>query len=300
MPTDTDKKLNGTPEPFRRLVAWGRPPATVFRAGPLPSGNGLSPRPQQPRPQVGPGILSGSMIPRAAPAPAQPVPAPPQAPAEPRIEPTVTPRETSPAAATAVDQAADLTVRALPASKPEPARPVAGGEVADSVAPRPQSPHPTARIANRTPLYVGIALAALAVLALGAWIWTRPPATAPEPAATVAADTVLSVPAPAVPVPAIVPAETLPAPVVAEAVLTPGPVTPAAGLRPATLPPAAVRAPAPTPTPARVAPPPVVVPAPAPAPGPQPTAAERPQTDPEAPVTTRPQPIGPGEAATAA
>ena len=250
MPTDTDKKLNGTPEPFRRLVAWGRPPATVFRAGPLPSGNSLSPRPQQPRPQIGPGILSGSMIPRAAPAPAQPVPAPPQAPADPRVELTITARETSPAATTAVDQAADLTVRALPASKPEPstpaaapqgdapttARPVVGGEAADIVAPRPQSPRPTARIANRTPLYVGIALAALAVLALGAWIWTRPPATAPEPA----------------------------------------------------------------PAPARIAPPPVVVPAPAPAPGSQPTAAERPQTDPEAPVTTRPQPIGPGEAATAA
>ena len=29
MPTDTDKKLNGTPEPFRRPVVWGRPPATV-------------------------------------------------------------------------------------------------------------------------------------------------------------------------------------------------------------------------------------------------------------------------------
>ena len=31
-----------------------------------------------------------------------------------------------------------------------------------------------------------------------------------------------------------------------------------------------------------------------------PTAAERPQTDPEAPVTTRPQPIGPGAGATTA
>ena len=71
MPTDTDKTLNGTPEPFRRSVVWGRPPATVFRAGPLPKGGGLPPLPEPPRMQVGPGILSGSMIPRAAPAPAQ-------------------------------------------------------------------------------------------------------------------------------------------------------------------------------------------------------------------------------------
>ena len=35
MPTDTDKKLNGAPQPFRRPVVWGRPPATVFRAGPM-------------------------------------------------------------------------------------------------------------------------------------------------------------------------------------------------------------------------------------------------------------------------
>ncbi|HEY0928239.1 hypothetical protein, partial [Brevundimonas sp.] len=30
--------LNGQarPEPFRRAVTWGRPPATVFRTGPLP------------------------------------------------------------------------------------------------------------------------------------------------------------------------------------------------------------------------------------------------------------------------
>jgi len=32
MSTDPEKPLNGTPEPFRRPVVWGRPPATVFRA----------------------------------------------------------------------------------------------------------------------------------------------------------------------------------------------------------------------------------------------------------------------------
>ena len=75
MPTDTDKKLNGAPQPFRRPVVWGRPPATVFRAGPLPKGGSLPPLPEPPRMQVGPGILSGSMIPRAAPTPA-PTPTP--------------------------------------------------------------------------------------------------------------------------------------------------------------------------------------------------------------------------------
>ena len=69
MPTDTDKKLNGAPQPFRRPVVWGRPPATVFRAGPLPRGGSLPPLPEPPRMQVGPGILSGSLIPRAAPTP---------------------------------------------------------------------------------------------------------------------------------------------------------------------------------------------------------------------------------------
>ncbi|HVL42398.1 MAG TPA: hypothetical protein VM348_09590, partial [Brevundimonas sp.] len=71
MSTESDKPLNGTPEPFRRPVVWGRPPATVFRAGPLPRGAALPPLPEPPRaPQprpAGPGIFSGSMIPRAAP-----------------------------------------------------------------------------------------------------------------------------------------------------------------------------------------------------------------------------------------
>ncbi|MDP2765322.1 MAG: hypothetical protein Q8O54_10860, partial [Brevundimonas sp.] len=66
MPTDTDKKLNGAPEPFRRPVVWGRPPATVFRAGPLPRGERLAPLPEPPRARPAAGILSGSMIPRAA------------------------------------------------------------------------------------------------------------------------------------------------------------------------------------------------------------------------------------------
>ena len=37
----TDNPLNGQPQPFRRAVQWGRPPATTFRAGPLPKGEKL-------------------------------------------------------------------------------------------------------------------------------------------------------------------------------------------------------------------------------------------------------------------
>uniref|UniRef100_UPI003FA5F14B hypothetical protein n=1 Tax=Brevundimonas sp. TaxID=1871086 RepID=UPI003FA5F14B len=80
MSTESDKPLNGTPEPFRRPVVWGRPPATVFRAGPLPKGDSLPPLPEPPRaPNPSAGIFSGSMIPRAAPRaapqPAAPTPA---------------------------------------------------------------------------------------------------------------------------------------------------------------------------------------------------------------------------------
>lgn len=287
MPTDTDKKLNGTPEPFRRPVVWGRPPATVFRAGPLPKGTGLSAGPEQPRAQAGPGILTGSMIPRAAPnptpapAPPPPVPAPAQAqaPDEPRVAPASRPRETpvvAPAPAAApVDQAADLTVRPLPAMKSEPVAPAVAphldplqafqptvhDEIEPTVGPRQHGPTSARTTANRLPLYVGIAVAAVAVLALGTWIWTRPPATAPAPAPAAAVAPAGTLPS--VAVPAIIPAETPSAPVDGEAAVTPGPAmlvpaTPAPALRP-------------------VVPPPVAV---------------RPQTDPDAPVVTRPQPIG--------
>ncbi|WP_291840008.1 hypothetical protein, partial [Brevundimonas sp.] len=71
MSNQNDPKLNGSPvngqaqpEPFRRPVTWGRPPATVFRAGPLPRGSTLPPLPEPPKPRPAPppssGILSGS------------------------------------------------------------------------------------------------------------------------------------------------------------------------------------------------------------------------------------------------
>ncbi|MGZ9101145.1 MAG: hypothetical protein ACXW3O_15710, partial [Brevundimonas sp.] len=99
MSTDTDDKRTGAPEPFRRPVVWGRPPQTVFRAGPLPKGGRLPPLPEPPRRAAGAGILSGSMIPRATPAPQAAGPVVARAP-EPR--PTPAPR---------------------PAPEPRPARP---------------------------------------------------------------------------------------------------------------------------------------------------------------------------------
>ncbi|MBU2126188.1 MAG: hypothetical protein KJ679_09270, partial [Alphaproteobacteria bacterium] len=178
MPTDTDKKLNGAPEPFRRPVVWGRPPATVFRAGPLPRGERLAPLPERPRAPVGPGILSGSMIPRAAPAPAQS-----QAQTQATVPATARAPE-APAPAAAVPTP-DLTVRPLPAAEPDPVpnpapvprpapAPVPPVVAATEPAARPLAPVAAVRKpVNRTPLYAGIALAAVTVLALGSWIWTR-------------------------------------------------------------------------------------------------------------------------------
>ena len=58
MSDDPRKPLNGTPEPFRRPVTWGRPPQTVFRAGPLPTAERLPPLPEPPpdRPSCAPSL----------------------------------------------------------------------------------------------------------------------------------------------------------------------------------------------------------------------------------------------------
>lgn len=291
MAIDTDKPLNGTPEPFRRPVIWGRPPATVFRAGPLPKGAALPPRPEAPRLGTAAGILSGSMIPRATPAPAVPVPAPTQVAAEPRVARAAPPR----------DHAADLTVRPLPALKPEPVvaaaalkldalpafQPTVRSE-ADAASPAPAGPKSVRKAVNRTPIYAGIAVATVAVLALGAWILTRSPAAAPAPVTVAPATT----PVPEIPVPPVIAAE-----ISTDAAV---PVTPAA--RPTAAAPVATRAPAPVvsraapPPPEIIAPPPATTPAPpiviVQPPGPLPTEAERPPADPDAPVATRPQPLG--------
>lgn len=299
MPTDTDKKLNGAPEPFRRPVIWGRPPATVFRAGPLPRGERLPPLPEPPRIPAGAGILSGSMIPRAAPAGGQT----PIRPAAPSIARAPEPRE-APATAAGV-ATPDLTVRPLPAAAPAP---VPSVDTAAEPASRPIRPAAAVRKpVSGTPLYAGIALAAVTVLALGSWIWTRSPAEAPPPVpAAPVAPTVAAPPAPTI---GTLVDEAAPAPEIVEAAPeTPELPAPAAASRPVEPPPAAVRAPSPAAPPASppaetVVPPPPVAAAPLieivpvePA-GPPPTAAEPPQTDPDAPIATRPQPIGQTETA---
>ncbi|HEY0598539.1 MAG TPA: hypothetical protein VGD32_00440, partial [Brevundimonas sp.] len=101
MSTDDNQPLNGSPTPFRRPISWGRPPATVFRAGPLPKGERLPPLPEPPAPDPLSGtpvrsnpaaILRGSMIPQAA---TRPAPAPERASfaePSPRPAPAPTPR----------------------------------------------------------------------------------------------------------------------------------------------------------------------------------------------------------------
>ena len=62
--------------PFIRSSPWGRAagPSQPFRLGPLPKAPAPRQPPPPPRPP-GPGILSGSLIPQAA--PAAPTPEPP-------------------------------------------------------------------------------------------------------------------------------------------------------------------------------------------------------------------------------
>lgn len=172
MPTDTDKTLNGKHEPFRRPMVWGRPPATVFRIGPLPSGGGIPARPEAPRMQLGPGILSGSMIPHTAPATAI---------EEPRDPQTAAP---VPASTTANP---DLTVRPSPTAAP--AGPV--GPAAPTPAMVASTParneaalatgEAAGKPAGRAALYAWIAFAAVVMLALGGWIWSRSSAVPPAP-----------------------------------------------------------------------------------------------------------------------
>lgn len=302
MPTDTDKKLNGTPEPFRRRVVWGRPPATVFRAGPLPGSVAPSPLPGPAAMQLTPGILTGSMIPRAAPAApsARTEAAAPSVTEVQEVQPEMTPPR-PPAA-----DGPDLTVRPLPAVEPDAAR---RPEPVPAPAPAPAQPVSRAartttspvppvqaalKPASRMPLYAAIALAALAVIALGGWIWMRPPAETPVPAAVAAP--VLPVPAEAVAVPDDLPSGVAVATPVGGSPASGTPAPPASPVAAPVPRPAADRTAAPTP---RVAVPvPVVTPdpmipiAPAPAAGPAPTEAERPSTDPDSPIATRPQPIG--------
>ena len=177
MPTDTDKPLNGTPEPFRRPVVWGRPPATVFRAGPLPR-SGV-PQPGPGPMQLSPGVLSGSLIPGAARTDPQARTRTPVA----SVTRTPGPGEEPTARPTAATASPGLTAGPVPGIEPDagnlqepvgptaPAQPgaVTAGPVTPAGPPVDAGPKPV----NRLLLYAGTALAALTVLALGGWLLSR-------------------------------------------------------------------------------------------------------------------------------
>jgi len=163
------------------------------------------------------------------------------------------------------------------------------------------------RPSGRAPLYAGVAAVVIGAVAVGGWLLTRPPAAAPDnaPATALVAETTAPAPAPAV-VESAPPVEAVP---VSADAASPEPAAPAP-VRPAPER-ASATAPAPArPTPAPAAPPAVTLqPAPPvsepPAPrieivpsaptGPAPTSAERPPSDPDAPIATRPQPLEAGD-----
>ena len=308
--------------PFaRRPVQWGRPPQTTFRAGPLPRGTGLVPpapapaqAPAAPRPASG-GVLGGSLVPQRRPAqpgtgptllttpmPTAPQPARPAAPVAPAAPVDATPRPLPTAAlARAPEPASRPSVASAP--KPAPGPAVAAPEVEPSRADAPVASRAFARNGgNRTPLYIAAAAVVVISAPVATWLITRSNSdTAPAAPATSA---VLAAPTPAASA-----VEAAPAPVDTPVA---APQTPAAP-RAVTRSPAPRRAeaassetlaanPRPAPvvaSPATVAPAPVVVIAPPveaasepvqPA-GPPPTAARPAQSDPNAPVVTKPQPL---------
>lgn len=278
MSTDPDTKLNGAAEPFRRTMTWGRPPATVFRTGPLPKGGALPPMTgpgpsAPPRRPAGPGILSGSMIPRAEPVP--------------RDAGLVIARAPEPRPVQSPPDAAARPNAAVESRPPTPIQPAAA-----VAAPVSAAVEPAHRTSSRTPLYAGLAVAAVAVLAFGGWMLTRGPGATPEPAAS-PADVGPDDVAPALLTPIAesapagsTPVEPAPGPVAAPATPVPA-ATEVAEPRPVPSVPSRVASPVAEPAAAPVVPPPVEI---APA-GPPPTAAEPPPSDPNAPIATRPQPL---------
>lgn len=322
-----DAKPAAPLEPFaRRQVTWGRPPSSVFHVGPLPKGPAVSPlgdpRPVRPVPGTG-SILSGSMVPAAA-RPRQPVvttgepewieepadlvpvaaKAPPEAPApiaaRPAIDPTVRP----------LPAATRETLEPLPAPPSEPI-PVVQRAVEVEPAPvvAPSYARVSAKRSSRSPLYVGGAVVVLALVAGGVWFASLPsPPDAPVAAAAPVAPAPVAVEPPVTSVAEPVPVEAVTAPVPAAvsaavpaatvanrpaaarpATAQTSPATATATPRPAQTPPV-TRAPAPQ----SVAPPAITVQpltVTPPSPTPAPTAARNAPSDPDAPITTRPQPL---------
>lgn len=340
--TPTPPQTGASPEPFaRKAITWGRMPQTTFHVGPVPIAPDplarikVPPKPQgqaQGRPQgsvapgqsgfgaaprAGGGILAGSLIPQARPAPTPPAPTPP--------EPIPTPPAELP------KSAPDLTVRPLPGAEPnravapaptppsrvEPvqaAAPLAEAPIArveprvavpsDDAAPTPVLARKTVK-PSRLPLYVGAGVVAALVIGGGLWFALKPEA-APTPTASAPLESIPAAPAapasietplveaapetvaaPAAPAPAAVEEAPAPRPAVTTqqpTAPTPRPATPAASTPPPSAPPPQVE---------KTAPPPVIETAPLVVvpPAPAPTVARPAQTDPDAPVVTRPQPL---------
>lgn len=321
MSDDADPK---PAQPFaRKPAAWGRPPPTVFRAGPLPKGGRLPPLPEAPRPAPaltrpasgfnGPrgGIFGGSLVPQAAPESRRASPEPETT--TPVADSVAAPNiAAEPIAPIRSAPEPDLTVRPLPPAGPPVVAPVAAEPELELAleTPPPVSPALIAATARRKPsgrlpLYAGLVAVLVAGVAAGAW-WMNRSSTPVAPTTVPTAAAVVPAPIEAVAVPPAAPPATVPvaAPPAVPAASSPAPVLrptlpvstaarPAAPARTAPATPARV-APAPT---ASVSPPPlgiqttplVIVPT-APAP-PPPTAAQPSAADPDAPVQTRPQPL---------
>lgn len=301
--------------PFaRKAITWGRMPQTTFHVGPVPVAPDplarikVPPRAQgqgqiqgqgqarpSPRPTAsGASILSGSLIPQARPQPATP--------------PVAEPKLSDPAPA--ASRQPDLAVRPLPGAEPErPAPKIEAAPApvvaAPSAAPGPVLARAGTRKTSRLPLYVGAGIVAVLVIAGGLWFALRPdaapvapatvPAVAPSDATPVLQDSApLAEDAPpaVAPAPAVTsaPGETVSRPVEQTAprrAASPTAPTNSAPPQRSSAPVEAAPAPVEAPPPAIETAPLVVVTPPAPAP----TAARPAQTDPDAPVVTRPQPL---------
>lgn len=311
--TPSDPPAGDRPtEPFTRgRIVWGRPPQQVFRVGPLPSGGTFPETPRAARPS-GASILTGSMIPPArAPEPVA------EAAAEDRPEPVET-----------VVEVAAPEPEAVAAPEPEPAA-VEFEAAAEPVAPAPQeivvepeAPEPAVTVPPPlsteakpaakprslpsvvvTPaMYASVGAAiqkaakgdrwlilagVAALVIIGGFVWL---ATLPGPQPVAPAPTPLAVSETplveeAAPVETAAPAVTEPLPRA-----TPAPVTAAPVERPAVRPATPSRA-----APVVVRPPVETAPRPyietAPLVVETPTPAAPPPRDPDAPVSTAPQPL---------
>lgn len=298
-------RAEGAPDPgfARGRIQWSRPPQPVFRVGPLPRAEN-SPFVTAPRP--GAGILSGSMAPpprtEEPKAARQPYVAPTYEPAvesaeetveaftDPKLEPIeIVPEVEEPAPARATPAHDEVVAEpAAPEAEPEPApRSVPSVVVTPAIYATFNAAIETVTKKDRWIVVVAV----LAVLITGGFIWLATlPSGGGEPLD-------LDAPPPA--------ASGLTVEVVEPTVSTepvgdvaPDPVTPIENRTPVR----AEAAPAPT-APAREAAAPVVAPTPPPTTQPRPyietaplvveppTAARPAPTDPDAPISTGPQPL---------